>query len=226
MVQLPRNARKGEIENDDENDKGKSELTMATNEYSALTCYRNVFREMLRIRNPTRVENDSPDYARILISELLRSAQSEVWIYCDGLKPDVWDDSDVMRELDAAINRRVRFHVIVQDTPSADGTAAQRLRAANVPLQGTRQKIGQNFMVVDSRAYRFETDTAQRRGYASAYSPNNAAQLVQAFNDLAVERPVAASPSEKKAEAGADGSAVSDAYPPRGLSAAMRYVPH
>lgn len=157
---------------------------MNSSEFSDLNFYRRVFREMLRIGNPSRIGNDSPAFARILISELLRFSKEEVWIYCDGLKDDVWGNPVVVQELDDAIARGVKFNVIVQKELAKDSVAAVRFGRANVTLYKSTRVLDQNFMVVDGKAYRFETNTNDRKGYASAYSPENALKLIQVFNSL------------------------------------------
>jgi len=157
---------------------------MTAAEFSDLNFYRNVFREMLRIGNPTRIGNDSPSYARILISELLQFSKDEVWIYCDSLKNDVWGSPVVTQELDNAIARGVKFNVIAQKGVDNNSIAADRFKRANVAIHKSTKELDQNFMVVDSKAYRLETNTNDRKGYASAYSPENASKLIQAFNNL------------------------------------------
>ena len=158
-------------------------------DYTALDLYRDLFRRMLREKSEETVSNDSADYARILIAELLRSAQHEVWIYCTKFNGDVWSDKDVLDALRAATGNRVVFHVLTRLAPDSGNEAVEILNAAKVDVKTIdRAKAdsvpNRNFLVVDGISYRFEIDPEQRRGIACANGVKNAQSLIRAFQNL------------------------------------------
>ena len=152
--------------------------------YNEMDVYRDIWRVRLATGNPSPLYNDSVNHARTLITELLRFAKREVWIYCSNLGEDVWGQDDVYESLGQAIANGVRINVLVQNQPGKDNKALARLDAANIIVRITSSEFKPNFIVVDGKAFRFEEDPSIRKGVACANDQQMADALISKFNAL------------------------------------------
>ena len=163
--------------------------TMADEKTQSLGIYREMFRLMLSEGIVKLIHNDSTDHACVLIEELLHFAKENVLIFCRNLGSDVWATPAILSALDEALSRNgMRMRVLLQEPPAGGGAnrALALLRRHGVDVRQTHNTdVTANFIVIDSKAYRLEKDVANRRGYACANDPQNAAKLVEAFDALA-----------------------------------------
>lgn len=160
---------------------------MANTNFTIHGLYRDMFRLMLKSGSTKRICNDSKDHARILIGELLRSAKSNVLIFCRHLGNDVWDDANVLFALREALARGVNFSVLLQIDPEGgtDNRALAILKSHNVVVKKTNDDtVQKNFVVVDGRAYRLEEDVKARSGCACANDPTEAEKLKSEFEAM------------------------------------------
>ena len=143
---------------------------MAEQIASAMEFYRGFIRGMLEKGKPSVVFNDSPEYARVLISELLRHAERKVLIYCRRFGEDVWGDEEVLSALLGAIGRGVCIEAVLQERPEKNNRALSILTTygKRVFIVDT-VSVEENFLIIDDAAYRVETDINARKGYASKH---------------------------------------------------------
>ena len=161
---------------------------MANTNFTIPGLYRDMFRFMLKSGSTKRMCNDSKDHARILIEELLRSAKSNVLIFCRHLGNDVWDDAKVLFALREALARGVKFSVLLQIDPEGgnDNRAFAILKSCNVVVKKTNDDtVQKNFVVVDGKSYRLEEDVTARSGCACANNPAEAEKLKSEFEAMA-----------------------------------------
>ena len=161
---------------------------MANTNFTLPGLYRDLFRFMLKSGSTKRMCNDSKDHARILIDELLRSAKSDVLIFCRHLGHDVWDDANVLFALRDALARGVKFSVLLQIDPENGNCnrAFAILKSHNVDVKKTNDEtVQKNFIVVDGKAYRLETNVEERRGCACANDSSEAEKLMAEFDTMA-----------------------------------------
>lgn len=149
-----------------------------------MDVYRGLWRVRLATGNPSPLYNDSVNHARTLITELLRFAKREVWIYCSNLGKDVWEQTDVYEALGQAIANGVKINVLVQKQPDEGNKALARLDAANIIVRITSSDFKPNFIVADGKAFRFEEDPSVRKGVACANDQQMADALISKFHAL------------------------------------------
>ena len=161
---------------------------MANTNFTIPGLYRDMFRFMLKSGSTKRMCNDSKDHARILIEELLRSAKSDVLIFCRHLGNDVWDDANVLFALREALARGVKFSVLLQVDPDGgnDNRALAILKSHSIVVKKTNDdSVQNNFVVVDGKSYRLEEDVNARSGCACANDPTEAERLKTEFEAMA-----------------------------------------
>lgn len=150
-----------------------------------LALYRLMFKRIIAESLPTRVNNNSPDHAAVLIDELIRSAKDSVVIYCRAMTADVWGRPNVVSAILRAMNARVRFRIVTQQKP--EDTESFRLldqyERAEFRLYA-QEGLNMNFVLVDGKRFRVEPDSNERHGYAYANNPEEAACREQEFEDI------------------------------------------
>ena len=153
-----------------------------------LNLYRQIFLQMLSAGDKRLIQNDSKSYACVLIAELLKSATREALIFCNCLSLDMWCNADVLDGLKHAISSGVKIDVLLRSEPeSRERNSAYNLlrEKSNGIVSITSNKIvEENFVVIDSIAYRLEYDTQCHKGFACANDCENALILVHAFDNL------------------------------------------
>ena len=152
---------------------------------SELDVYRLLFRYFLENGIQKRVSNCSSSHAIVLISELIRAAQSTVDVFCRCLSDAVWGQDEVLSEiLKAGQERHVRFRVITQEKIGMN-KARKTFSLVDSELRCLDDKsIAANFMIVDGKSFRFEQDCSNREGFAYARNDELAKDLNNAFQVL------------------------------------------
>lgn len=135
------------------------------------------------------IENRDRGHAAVLISTLIDNANKEVLLFCRNLDGQFYDSRLVSQSILAAVDRGVKFRILTQEYPQAEGLISELSRADRVPKVEIRQsrsgspaaesKI--NFTVVDGKAFRLETNLELGEAMACANSPQNADTLISIF---------------------------------------------
>ena len=155
------------------------------NEAPELQMYRNTFRLMLAMNSNRVLQNDSISHAVVLIEELIRHAQKEVYVYCTRLADGVWGTSAILSGVREAVGRGVVFHVLTRLEPDEHSLAKREFENLGICIdRGNNEEVKENFIVVDGKAFRFESDPDGRKGVACANSPINAQLLINMFHRL------------------------------------------
>ena len=150
-----------------------------------LEIYRLLFRYFLAHDVPKRVSNNSPSHAIVLISELIRSAKQTVDVFCRCLSDAVWGQDCIVREIvKAGQERHVRFRVVTQEKIDKK-KAFEALSLVDSEIKElTDPRIKSNFMIVDGKSFRFESDCLNRKGFAYAKNDEMAQDLCEAFSEI------------------------------------------
>ena len=150
---------------------------------TAAELYRSIFRDLLNSKSSRLVQNSSPVHARIIISELIRFAQSSVDVFCDSLSPDVWNEQIVCDSVKDAIARGVSFRVITQNQPKESETKALLDSVTKIKTLSNTVDIP-NFIIADKCAYRVEIDEEKKIGVACASGGDVSKTISDAFERL------------------------------------------
>jgi len=156
--------------------------------------YRAHVQKLFSTHSGLLVSNGEPAHAVILIEALLRSAEQTMVIFCRDLNPAIYDSGpELFRELvGAVVDRKVSLRVITQEEPKssrfktmleflaqAKGTGTVRLFQCEP--DNSALKLDTNFIAVDSKSFRFETDRDNFRAFACANCPGLAEQMEAQF---------------------------------------------
>ena len=129
--------------------------------------------------------NSSKEHSAAIIEEILLHAKHDVKIFCTHLSADVWDKERIHNAFMKAICRDVKISIITQQ--EVDKTS-ELYRLINLLKVSVRENLGSdvkcNFIVADSKMFRFEENAEERRAIASANCKELAKKLDEFFADL------------------------------------------
>jgi len=147
---------------------------------NALAFYREFVRALINENSTQTIENDCAAHAKIIISELICAAKDEVFIFCKKLSSDIWGTSEIVKNVQNALDRGVRFHVMVQDVEPESSALKRIFSESSVPLLNCKdyEVFDMNFSVFDGKAFRFERFNGERKGVACANNTTIASELV------------------------------------------------
>ena len=160
-----------------------------TNENNAvLELYRTTVRNMLANDRPGIVPNASYKHASIIMEELVRSAKSKFFAYCEKLSADVWT-STVREQLRLAILRGVDVQIVLTSKPNETplGFPEDRIRVLNLSELGESRPSFEDvnhFAVVDGKSLRLEQNKQTREALFAANRPDVAHELEEIFAHL------------------------------------------
>lgn len=155
---------------------------------AVLELYRTTVRNMLSSNRQGIVPNASYKHAAIIIEELVRSAKSRFFAYCEKLSCDVWT-RQVIEQLQLAIQRNVDVQIVVTDDSDIDVPEFLRSRVRTLHLDQlgeTRSSYEalNHFAVVDGRSARLEQNRQTREALFAANQPALAEELEGIFSHL------------------------------------------
>ena len=151
-----------------------------------LQAYRNVFRTMIRENDTNIIDNISSDHAVVIIQELIRSAEKRVSIICQKLSSYVYGNDETLRVIEDAIKRGVRFDVIIKERCPESEKCASLIGNVKTLRDRDLSKIDiPDFCVVDSRRFRFETDSKKRTAKVCANNEMLGRKMQEAFDSIA-----------------------------------------
>ena len=147
-----------------------------------LAFYENVFRGMLCADSQEYIENDSVEHAAILVKCLIESARESVKIFCKALSSDVWGRPEIVHAVEDALANKVTFQVSVMEALQKNGTSQLLLEDSSSEIRMfPYQDVCANFLLVDDKAFRFEPNCEERKGFAVAKADENANVLKNTF---------------------------------------------
>ena len=139
---------------------------------------------MIRENDTNIIDNISSDHAVVIIQELIRSAEERVSIICQKLSSYVYGNDETLRVIKDAIRRGVQFDVIIKDECPEAGECARLI--GKFKTLDPRSKIDiPDFCVVDSRRFRFETDSKKRTAKVCANNETLGRKMQKAFDSIA-----------------------------------------
>ena len=150
---------------------------------SELREYRKLFQQMIQDNDTGIINNSSRAHAKVILQELIRSAQTEILIQCSHLARDIYGDKETQELLKNAITRGLRVSIAIRDAcPEAD-TFCNEMRQ-NFPdkIRCNTSVFSSDFCVVDSRRFRLETDQDNGKAYVSANNVVISERLKEIFN--------------------------------------------
>lgn len=158
---------------------------------AVLELYRTTVRNMLANNKPGLVPNASYRHASIIIEELVRSAKSRFFAYCEKLSCDVWT-RQVVEQLQLAIQRNVDVQIVITDDSDIDAPEFLRSRIRTLRLdqlgdERASYEALNHFAVVDGKSVRLELNRQTREALFAANQPAVAEELEGIFVHLKEE---------------------------------------
>lgn len=153
-----------------------------------METYREYVQNLFQTASPDRVNNDKVENARVLYEMIFQYAKEKVRIFCNKMAASVFDQQSVCDALENALNRNVRFDIIVQQTPerskaldilASHENQVRFFRGGNFTAKG----VPVNFVIMDECGYRYEYDSNQPCAIGCANDPEFAGKLVKVFDD-------------------------------------------
>jgi hypothetical protein len=168
--------------------------------------YADAVEQLMSTGSSYLIPNSKAAHASILYSTLFRHSKNEVLIFCRKLSASVFGHEAVLQEAVAAVRRRVRLSIIIQEAAPEESIFARWISAASSseqsPFVSWRsasdneriRKFSFNFAVMDSKAYRLEKDNAQIKATACMNGPSEARRLSSIFSKISLELDTPPSP--------------------------------
>ncbi len=129
--------------------------------------------------------NSSKEHSAAIIEEILLHAKHDVKIFCTHLSSDVWDKERIRNAFLKAICRNVNIAIITQQDIDKTSELYKIIDSLDVDI---KENIGSdvkcNFIVSDSKMFRFEENAEERRAIASANCKELAKNLDEFFANL------------------------------------------
>lgn len=144
-------------------------------------------------KSGNKVGNDSAENAKVLYREIFSHAQNEIRIFCTNLSAVVFDDDSVYESLRGALNRGVKFKIIIKMPPDTSRSLTELSDAKNVDnvkiwikTAGEVTANGKevNFAVMDGCGYRYEYDASKPCAVGCANDPVFAGKLTSLFDSI------------------------------------------
>lgn len=133
--------------------------------------YKQNIENLMLTRSSARISNEMPQHAAALLACFFRHATSDIKIFCNTLRRQVYDAPDVLSAMLSATRRGVSIQVLVRHEPETGSEFYAQFSemAQSQPnkfwLQvnaGAKSKLveeqSENFAVMDQRALRWEID--------------------------------------------------------------------
>lgn len=154
--------------------------------------------ERLMLTGSTEIiSNSLPQHAAALLACFFRNARSEIKIFCNTLRCQVYDTPEVLSSMFAAARKDITIQILVRDIPESDSKFLKRfqeeakLRPTKLVLEtdaGSRSNlmkhIPSNFAVMDQKAFRWETDCKNIKAVACMNGPTLSMVLGGVFDRL------------------------------------------
>lgn len=141
---------------------------------------------------PTIISNKDTAHAAVLVSTLFRRAKKTVDVFCRNLQSKFYDSPAILREVVSAADRGVKIRIVSQSKPEADCLLkelrdVQRCKNVEVRICAKSHWLAGapvNFIVMDDKAFRLETDRENHVAWACANDPTTAGLIRTQFERL------------------------------------------
>ncbi len=145
--------------------------------------YRELFQQMIQDNDPGIIDNSSRAHAKVILQELIRSAQEEILIQCSHLAQDIYGDANTQQLLKAATQRGVLVSIAIRDAcPEADTFCNEMRQTFPDIIHCNTSVFSSDFCVVDSRRFRLETDQDNGKAYVCANNVVISERLREIYN--------------------------------------------
>lgn len=159
---------------------------------SDLTDYRRDVEQMFTDKSTALIRNSCTAHARILIETMVARSQKTLVFFCENLKKEIYDQTDLIKAIHEASKRGVKIRILVQNKPECEWLVkkSQELqdgvpidfRVCRAASPGAAADV--NFIVMDSTAFRFEEDREKHVAFASANNVRLAQKMEQKYEDF------------------------------------------
>ena len=96
-----------------------------------IEAFRLMVRRLILAGSPVRIDNGSPEHAKVILEEMFRHAQRTAFVFCGCISMSVWGSDTMAANIeDAIVNRDVDVRFIVQHPENipADSPTVAALR--------------------------------------------------------------------------------------------------
>ncbi len=148
-----------------------SKFTTASDEMTDDEIYKQNIENLMVTGSSARISNEMPQHAAALLACFFRHTSSDIKIFCNTLRRQVYDTPDVLSAMLSAARRGVSIQVLVRHEPEAGSkfyaqfSELAQLQPNRFWLQanaGAKSKLVEeqceNFAVMDQKALRWEID--------------------------------------------------------------------
>ncbi len=144
-------------------------------------AYRYMIKLLIEIGSQTRIDNDGPDHARIILEEMFRAAKRTAYVFCGCVSAAVWGGEDMAKIVTEAIDRGVDVKFIVQ-RPDDLELRAQAVydvvgNAGRILHSEAFANLKPHFSVFDEKMYRIEKSDANKTARACANDTDTSKRL-------------------------------------------------
>jgi hypothetical protein len=142
----------------------------------------------------SRFSNKGNDHAAIVVEHLFRTAENTIRIYSGCIAADFYVKDSLKTAVKEFLDKEEARLLIITEN-AADAATKDYLdqfgdRVSIKSLEdntGAQKALGKHFMVADGRAYRLETDDANREAVVNFNEPGIAGVLTAMFERAAVQ---------------------------------------
>lgn len=157
--------------------------------FEYLESYRGTVQRAQELDCKYRIWCTQPKHAVEICNLFFRKAEGEILIFQNQIQREIFDNPEVIREMERAVYRKVSVELIAQrpdegskflerlETPQARNPYAHYFE---IPKNTQSNRIdSENFLVVDSKAYRIQHEDGKAEAYFN--NPKIARQLAERF---------------------------------------------
>ncbi len=153
--------------------------------------YKESLKRKIELRSSELVPNGTVEHAAVLISTLFSYAKDKIEIFTGKLNPLVYTNGQIMDSAEEVLkNKKVKMEILIQEKDDS----LQENSFLNFCQKNKNCKIKEasaedrrrinHFVVVDSKAFRFEPDKNRPLAVGCFYRPDFAKQLNDFFAEM------------------------------------------
>jgi len=157
-----------------------------------LSDYREHVEQLFEADSSAIVSNSCTEHAEVVIETLISHSKTSLLFFCERLKKELYQKSSVVAKLIEASKRGVAVRILTQHQPETDlaevifphlgDTTKFEIRVC--PKESEGASADMNFIVMDSKAFRYENDREKHQAFACANSQELAGKMTTLFLKL------------------------------------------
>lgn len=149
--------------------------------------YRRAVDTLFEFGSDTVIPNGRPEHAAILLGTIFKYAKKYVYLFCQNLRSDVFDNPFLFNQISRAHDRNVSIRILIGGESIESGEMRRFLdnnRSVSIQRFTGTLNPASHFAVADDCAFRMESSHENTQAVGCANRPNIATQLRDLFFEM------------------------------------------